>query len=169
MSVKNLPQIRDLRQHVDYNPDTGILSWRIGPSQIAKSGMRAFACSHRMGYLQGKFMGRSLLAHRVAWAVHHGSWPDDKIDHINGDKYDNRIANLRQCSQAENNRNARKLAKATSKYKGVYFYKASCIWRAQIKINGRQIYLGQFDSEEDAHAAYCAAAKKYHGEFARTE
>ena len=90
------------------------------------------------------------------------------VDHITGDTLDNRRENLRICSTAENNRNKPKYSNKTAHHKGVYFYKTKRKpWRARININKKSISLGYFSSSEEAHAAYCEAAKKYHGEFAR--
>jgi hypothetical protein len=89
------------------------------------------------------------------------------IDHINGDGLDNRWSNLRLATRAENIRNSRTKATNTSGFKGVSWHKRDRKWQAHIKINGRSKNLGLFEAPEDAHAAYVAAAQKYHGEFAR--
>jgi hypothetical protein len=96
----------------------------------------------------------------MVWAMTYGEWPDE-LDHINGIKHDNRIANLRQATPKENafNRGAHK--NNTSGYKGVCFYKKN--GKYQATVNG--IYLGRFDTPELAHAAYCAEADRLHGEF----
>ena len=88
------------------------------------------------------------------------------IDHINHDTLDNRRANLRACTHAENQRNRRSVPNTTSKYLGVCWYKQTGKWRAQIKSNGKKIGLGYFSNEADAAIAYNDAAKLYHGEFA---
>lgn len=92
---------------------------------------------------------------------------DMQVDHINGDGLDNRRANLRLCTETENNRNARKKP-GSSRFKGVHWHKASCKWCAAIQVNLRRLHLGLFDSEEAAHRAYCEASAKYHGKFGRT-
>jgi hypothetical protein len=91
------------------------------------------------------------------------------VDHANGNTLDNRRENLRLCTIFENNSNRRKGKNTSSKYKGVSFHACNKKWQSQIKVNGCCIWLGDFDSEEDARDAYCNASKKYHGEFGRTE
>ena len=111
------------------------------------------------GYAKPVYLHR-LLAHA----------PDGmQVDHINMNTLDNRKANLRLCTQSENRRNLKKQnGKFTSQYKGVKkAHTPGNHWEANICVNRKHIYLGSFDTEEQAHAAYCTAAKRYHGEFAR--
>jgi len=89
------------------------------------------------------------------------------VDHINGDKMDNRKSNLRICTHADNIKNTKMKINNTSGYKGVYYYKNTNKWKAQIGINNKRIALGYFNTAEEAYAAYCKAAKELHGEFAR--
>jgi hypothetical protein len=93
-----------------------------------------------------------------------GRHPRGEIDHRNGDRADNRIANLRECSRAENARNV--TSRNPSGFKGVR--RDDSRWRASITVNGKRIHLGTFDTAEKAAAAYDKAARRYHGEFART-
>ena len=88
------------------------------------------------------------------------------VDHIDGNGLNNRRKNLRECSNANNAMNRRKYKNNTSGYKGVTLEKSTMKWRARIKTGGAMKSLGLFDSPELAHAAYCAAAVKMHGEFA---
>jgi hypothetical protein len=90
------------------------------------------------------------------------------VDHINNDPLDNRRSNLRLATHAQNARN-RKIdkSKTSSRYVGVYFEKATGRWTSKIRIKGKRLWLGRFDKEIDAAKAYDAAAKKYHGEFAK--
>lgn len=91
------------------------------------------------------------------------------VDHINGDTLDNRKCNLRKCTSAENTRN-QKLSKInTVGLKGVTHSKISGKYIAQISVNWKNTYLGVYKTAEEAHAAYCEASKKYHGDFGRTE
>lgn len=89
------------------------------------------------------------------------------VDHINGNPLDNRRANLREATNSQNQANARKRSGSVSPLKGVTWMRSSRKWRAQIKRDGKTIYLGCFDTEQGAHEAYAAAAPIVHGEFAR--
>ena len=98
-------------------------------------------------------------------------WPGDKRqgDHINVDTLDNRRSNLRIASSAENRRNSPLRADSKSGRKGVHWCKTTSKWIARIMVNGKYIYLGRYSSIDDAHVAYCEAAKIHHGDFARTQ
>jgi len=91
----------------------------------------------------------------------------DIVDHVNGDTCDNRKCNLRLCSRKENTRNMKRKCNNTSGYKGVHWAKKQRKWSAHIRVDYKVIYLGAFDTAELAYSAYCEAAKKYFGEFAR--
>lgn len=114
--------------------------------------------------------GKRLTAiklHRVVM----GLLPHDPriVDHIDGNPANNCKDNLRICSQAENVCNQAKGMRNTSGFKGAYWHKEKRKWLASIQANRKTIFLGYFDTPEEAHEAYCRAAKKYHGEFARFE
>lgn len=117
-------------------------------------------CKKSNGYIHLNFNKKHYLAHHLVWLWHHQVMPTDCLDHINGDPSDNRIENLRECSIAENNQNKRKGKNNTSGYTGVT--KNANKWRAGIKINGKQINLGNFNNIEDAQQAYKDAKNKYH-------
>jgi hypothetical protein len=153
-----LPPIDRLSAVLSYDVETGAIC-RCGSSMPA-------GCVKRTGYRYVGILGGAFAAHRLAWALFHGADPSGEIDHINGDKDDNRIANLRLADRSQNNRNSRR-ARGKQYPKGVWREKDSGRFRAQIRHSGRQHYLGAFDSPEEAHAAYRDAAEKFHGEFAR--
>ncbi|MDN2710652.1 HNH endonuclease [Janthinobacterium sp. SUN118] len=117
------------------------------------------------GYVLIKISGVNHAAHRLAWLHEYRSWPDDQVDHVNGIKTDNRIANLRACTSAQNRCNRGKTVANKSGLKGVYWHKKDQRWVAQIRANGKRFLLGNFKNKEDAHQAYRAAALKHHGEF----
>ena len=104
-----------------------------------------------------------VIYHRLVWCHYYGKWPESNlvIDHINGNCYDNSIENLRLVSQAENNRNRSTPKDNTSGHIGLYWIKSSSKWRAQIGVNGKDIYLGLFKNKEDAIKARKEAEKKY--------
>lgn len=91
------------------------------------------------------------------------------VDHINGNSLDNRRNNLRLCTHAQNIHNQRLSVANKSGFKGVGFFKKLGKWRAQIKVNRKQLTIGYFNTPEEAHKAYCDAAKEYFGDFARFE
>lgn len=94
--------------------------------------------------------------------------PGMEVDHVNRDGLDNRRANLRLCTPSQNQRNRGKDRSNSSGFKGVSHYKRNGRWRATITIHGKFLHIGLYDTPEEAHAAYCAAAATLHGEFART-
>lgn len=130
------------------------------------SGKEAFTHVDIQGYVCGSLFGKPYKAHRIVWAMKHGKWPVEMIDHINKNKIDNAVENLREATHAENARNRKVNDKSSSKLKGVTYRKHVGNWQAQISKDGTKIYLGSFNNPNDAHQAYCNAAKKLHGDFA---
>lgn len=133
----------DLSSYFKYCPDSGKL-YRDGTE---------VGTVRKDGYIKVSYKRNSLLAHRVAWVLHYGINPTGIIDHINGDKSDNRIVNLRLSNKSENGQNRKHCTKTNSTgYLGVHFHAGK--FCASIKINGRKIHLGRFSTPEEAHAAY---------------
>lgn len=156
----------EVRSLIKYDPETGSLSWLIrrGSAQAGK----AINTMSTDGYIVVGINRKRYQAHRVAWAIHHGDWPNSDIDHINGNRADNRIVNLRLCDDSQNQCNvSKKSGSFTSSYKGVGFHKGSKKWRARIRMRNKRVELGYFDTQEQAYAAYCEASKNYHGEYGR--
>jgi len=121
------------------------------------SGELAFTATNVAGYATGTIFTRQYLAHRVAWAITNGEWPKDQIDHINHDKTDNRISNLRDVTQTENQKNASVRKDNTSGVVGVNWSKQLSKWRARISVSGRNKCLGYFSDKKDAVAARAGA------------
>ena len=119
------------------------------------------SCAIRMSYVTGK--AKSVLMHREIMSTPDGM----ETDHINGDRLDNRRANLRICTHGENQQNRRAKIWGGSGYKGVCWITKDKKWRAQIKVGGRVVYIGQYDNPKDAAIAYNKEAEKYFGEYAR--
>jgi hypothetical protein len=108
-----------------------------------------------------KLYGVEYVAHRLAWFYFFGVWPESELDHVNRIRDDNRLENLREATPSQNNKNT--VLKNSSGFRGAtkYFNK----WQSQIVVNGKKLYLGLYDTPEKAHAAYCEAAQKHHGQF----
>lgn len=165
-SKKQLPSIEYLRQVLDYNPNTGKLHWIADKGARAKAG-REITRLNSDGYIYFGLDGNGYLGHRMAWYLYHGEDPNFEIDHIDGNKRNNIITNLRKADRTGNNRNKTIQKNNTSGFKGVHFKKENNKWCARIFIKKKAIHLGYFESPENAYSEYCKAAKKYFGVFAR--
>jgi hypothetical protein len=110
-----------------------------------------------------KERGKTRLLHRLLMGAGNG----EVVDHINGDRLDNRRCNLRLCSHAENMRNRRVHKNNSCGMKGVYYDPRRNVYRAQVRAHGRKFDLGAYALAQDAHAAYVLAASALHGEFFR--
>jgi hypothetical protein len=115
-----------------------------------------------LGYLQFSVDGEHQYAHRVAWLLMTGRWPTGQIDHINGDRSDNRRCNLRDVDQSTNMQNMRS-APAGAKSGVLGASPSYGRYRACISVDGKFVHIGRFDTAEEAHAAYVSAKRKYHG------
>lgn len=161
------PSPSDLSELLSYNPDTGLLHWKWRDEKwfsdkgrsasgnqslwnAKNAGRRAFTSVSASGYLHGTIFHKGYMAHRVAWAVFHGYWPDDCIDHINGIRTDNRIENLRDVGRDENAKNQRLHKTNTSGVTGVSYRSDNGLWRARIRIDRKMRTIGMFASFEDA-------------------
>jgi hypothetical protein len=160
-----------LRQILHYDPERGVFTWLPRPSgsRAERAWNARFAGTRAgtgLGYVAIGIFGRRYKAHRLAWLYVHGEWPGRELDHINCDKSDNRIANLRQATRSQNIANSRARSDSTSGIKGVRLHKPSGRWMARLTGGGKR-HIGLFDTPEAAHAAYVAAAEKHFGEFSR--
>ncbi len=156
-----------LTQILDYNGETGVFTWKAPLSNRVKVGDVAGQIDHN-GHRNINVNGVRYGAGRLAWFAVHRVWPTDEIDHINLVKDDNRIANLREATRNQNNRNVRRKRHNSTGFKGVIRHSQSRHkFVAQITVDGKCIYLGIFDTPEDAHACYVAASRRWHGEYGR--
>lgn len=125
------------------------------------AGKETLICDTGIGYLRARILGKSYLAHRVIWAYHYGEWPSDQIDHINHDRSDNRIENLRVVSQMVNAKNQKRSKRNKSGFTGVHWCAAKRRWRATIKVGNRYLYLCTTRDKNKAIKARKAAEQKY--------
>lgn len=148
--------VEELKSLIRYEPETGKLYWLHRPGKVGNwnakyAGKEAFTAESG-GYRVGAIFGKNHYAHRVAWAIFHGCKPA-VIDHINGDRSDNRISNLRSVSAFENARNSARKSSNRSGHTGVSWCSAVNKWRATIQLDGKAKHLGVFQRMEDAIAA----------------
>ena len=155
----------ELKQLLNYNPDTGEFTWLKPNSYFTKAGSIAGTIDTNK-YRRIRVNGKRYMAHRLAWLYMTGNFPDKYIDHINHSVDDNAISNLRQATPSQNNSNARIKKNNASGYKGVIFDKKNKNYSASIMHNNKKFYLGKFDTAELAHKAYCIKATELRGEFA---
>jgi hypothetical protein len=174
--MTKMPSARLLRRLIDYNPDTGEMRWKARPVWMfahGKHGPETLAAvwnGRYAGKIAGSpigngYWGVSIFktkygAHRLAWVLCNENL-QHCIDHINGNKLDNRICNLRDVPHAENSKNQPLQRRSKSKSHGVRWHKRDKAWTAHIKVNGAQKHLGTFLSQQDAIAARKAAERKY--------
>jgi len=145
---------------LDYNPETGVFTWRISRGW-RKPGTPAGKIQTD-GYRQIPIDGRQYLAHRLVWFWHHGKWPDYEIDHTDHNRLNNRIENLRDVERHVNIANRRSYN--ASGFKGVSRKsKGSGFFARLTRIDGTTDYLGTFRSAEEAHQAFKAAHAEHHG------
>jgi hypothetical protein len=180
MPIKSIevPSQSRLRELFDYDAAAGALIWRPRPLSDFKNHQACNACNTRFagkvagsinkvkGYRNIRIGCAQYRAHRLVYAWHHGACSADlQIDHINGNRLDNRIENLRLATHAQNNQNVSKRRNNTSDFKGVSLHQQSRKFRAQICINGRKKHLGIFATAQEAGHAYAQAAAQLHGDF----
>ena len=164
MEAKPLPDIEVLHAWFHYNHENGILYNKKNRNHNAVEGSQVGFYSD--GYLVTHFQGKVYKVHRVVWAIHHGRDPGQlQIDHINGNRVDNRINNLRLVTCSQNNCNARIRSDNTSGVKGVSWHKEKGKWRAEITKDGVR-YRRNYRDMNHAIAARVLAEYRLHGEYA---
>ena len=145
---------------VSYERETGLF-YRLPRAGNRNAERPAGTVNKIIGYAIVCVDGKQRYAHRLAWLYVYGQWPDGSIDHINGIRTDNRIENLRDVSHKTNMQNIRSAnSRNSSGFLGVM--PSLSKWQAQINIDGKQTYLGRFDTPELAHEAYVSAKRKNH-------
>lgn len=155
-----------LAQLFSYDPETGLFTRIIGRKGVAAGAIAGAKMFN--GYIAIGIDHKQYLAHRLVWLWVHGQLPSKHIDHINGNREDNRISNLRLVDRVENMRNMKMPASNKSGVKGVCWHKAMKKWHVQIRHSGEQHSLGFFDDLAEAEKCIEAARAELHKEFARS-
>ena len=150
-----------LREILNYNPTTGIFTWKVRNAKCVHIGDVAGCKEKRIGYITIGVDGQIHKAHRLAWRYMTGNWPIKFIDHINGNKSDNRFENLREVREDGNAQNIRKPNKRNkSGFLGVIRFQNK--WRANITVNGKTRRIGDYNTPEEAHQAYLKSKRELH-------
>ena len=150
------------------NPETGRLTRKKdSPKGPGKAGEYSDTCAMNSGYLEVRIPGNRYvyLAHRVVWFLHYGEQPPDYIDHINGDRADNRPENLRKACHSTNLANSKIREDNKSGVKGVYWHKKLGKWAAKVAFKGERHHIGCFDDIADAEIAVRQLREQLHGDF----
>jgi hypothetical protein len=161
MTLKDLPTPEMLRKLLRYDAETGQLIWAKTNSRRAPAGSVAGCLSKHTGYIYVGVNNKRLRAHRVVWMIVYNEIPGE-IDHIDGNRSNNRLENLRVVSRSGNNQNRGIQRNNTSGATGVSFDSYRSKWAANIQADGKKIKLGRFASFDEAVKAYAAAKEKFH-------
>ena len=159
---------KELKRQLHYDPNTGIFTRLVSNHHSVKIGEKAGCINN--GYVRIVIDNKQYYAHRLAWFYIYGEWndfPNAVIDHIDGNKENNKILNLRKISHQENILNQKLRKNNTSGIKGVSWHPRDKTWVVRLMINGVAKYLGSFKDIELAELVAIEARKKYHGKFAR--
>jgi hypothetical protein len=144
-----------LKALLDYDRETGVFAWKVKRRHIKAGSVAGSICE---GYINISIDKKLQKAHRLAWLYVNGEFPNGEIDHINGNRADNRIVNLRQVTRAQNMQNM----DSKNGTCGTSYAKHISRWRAGIRKNGKRYNLGCFATQEEAHAAYLKAKQEMH-------
>ncbi|EOW6163946.1 TPA: HNH endonuclease [Klebsiella pneumoniae] len=157
----------ELRALLTYDKDTGVFRRNTSSGGQEIGSIAGTISKH--GYIRIRIKNKAYFAHRLAWLYEYGVWPENEIDHINGEKSDNRLINLREASRSGNNHNKKHQKNSASGVKGVSWSKKDKRWHARCRANKQTVYFGSFMDLEEAMLAVIKAREKYHGKFANNE
>lgn len=155
---------KSISEILNYDELTGKITWKVKRANNISIGQVAGVID-KNGYRRIKIRPKLYLAHRIAWLLHHKEWPKNLIDHINMNRDDNRISNLREATKSQNMMNTKKYQTNTSGIKGVSWHKRDKVYRADITIMGKHIYVGRYKTKEEAGKAIVFKRLELHGEF----
>lgn len=155
-----------LREKLSYDPETGLFTRLIKYKRRSKHRPQAVGRLSQQGYVEINVDQKRYKAHRLAWLYMTGAWPIKSIDHRDQVKDNNRWANLREATKAQNMQNCGVISSNTSGVRGVYWNKAAKKWQAYIKVDKQYTYLGLHETIESAAICRRAAELKLHKEFA---
>lgn len=147
-----------LQDFLRYDPNTGFVYLKEGTKGRKRGLEEPLGSLGKQGYLQTEIKGKQYKVHRLAWFLHYGEWPNGQIDHINKDKVDNRIDNLR-CGNSVNQHN-RDMPKGASNLVGAHWNSRKKKFTSSIKVNGVRYHLGYFNCPTAAHLAYLVKKKE---------
>ena len=152
-----------LQSLLSYNPETGEFTGLVRRGRCQAGEIAGYP--NRVGngkvYIKIKIDGKNYRAHRLAWLYSYGAWPENQLDHIDQNSTNNRLSNLRDVTNAENNKNRKRQNTNSSGFMGVSFRNDTQKWRAGIVVNGKQIHLGHFELKDDAIVARKNAEVEY--------
>lgn len=158
---KPIPEI--VKDLLAYNPETELLTWKMSRRGTVKAGSIAGRVNDD-GYIRVKVGQNQYSGHRIALFLHYGQQPEGHLDHIDNDKINNRISNLREATRNQNGFNIRKTSRCTSGVKNVSWYKNA--WEVRVRVNGKREYFGRFQNLFEARERAIEVRKQYHGDFA---
>lgn len=165
MSNTNFLTAERLRELLHYDPETGLFTWAVERRRKVQAGAIA-GTLNKVGYRVIRIDYRLYLAHRLAWLYSYGDWPRGVIDHVNGEHADNRLCNLRDVDDTINAQNVIKpRAHSRSGVLGAHLHiRADGLpsWRAAVRVDGKTVHLGSFQTPEQAHEAYLSAKRELH-------
>jgi len=154
-----------LREVLHYNPETGVFTWRVRLGQRCVIGARAGTVrKDRRPRRSINIDGLYYAEHNLAWLYMTDEWPAHEIDHRNNDATDNRWGNLRPATREQNTQNARRRADNSTGFKGVQVHENGRYY-ARVQINGERIFVGSFETPEEANAAIVKRRQELHGAY----